>query len=86
MEQSKSGVNGFAMALMTFSNSLCALDVRRAAAHQHYRQPGGVFVRLQAAANFVALHVRQDEIQQDQIGLLARGERQAFRSVLGEHD
>ena len=41
---------------------------------------------MKPVTNLVALHVGQHIIQEDQIRLLARCQRQAFRAVLGQHD
>lgn len=65
---------------------LGAFDVRRAAAHEHHGQARRARGGLELPAHFVAFHVRQHKVEQDQIGQFARRQAQTLRPILRQHD
>ena len=53
---------------------------------EDHRDALGLFVRLEALADFEAVHLGHEDVQQDEIGVMAEGQIQRALSVLGDDE
>lgn len=53
---------------------------------EDHRDALGFFVRLEALADFEAVHLGHEDVQQDEIGVMAEGQIQRALSVLGDDE